>query len=168
MFAAWKLITSFIPAKLIYALVAGAVVLSIFYFGFRHYSDMVDDIAMLNADKAKLEVSVKLQKQTIQVKDEAIDKWEAAQKELIATIEAMAEVSAAATAETRKINDLFADHNLSELSKRKPGLIEKRINRGSARSDRLLYCASGGAGRDCDKQNEGAPGEAEAPKTKAH
>ena len=84
-----------------------------------------------------------------------IDKWDAAQQELIQKMEELKNVSEEANKETRRLTDVFSKHNLTKLAARKPSLIEKRINRGTVAAFRVLECASGSTDRSCSADDKG-------------
>ena len=85
---------------------------------------------------------------------DAIDEWEFAQHKLLKTIEELKKVSLESKHETRKLTDVFSKHNLGKLAARKPTLIEKRINRGTADALRMLECATGATHRSCDTKDK--------------
>lgn len=62
-------------------------------------------------------------------------------------LDSLAESSKKARGELNKLNKVFASHDLDTLARKKPGLIQNRVNSGSARALRLLECETGG---DCE------------------
>lgn len=87
-----------------------------------------DALAMVGA----LAVIDKVQKATINNQKKAIANWVEAQKQLQITLNALAENQVRATETIRRLNDVLSKHDLHALSLAKPGLIERRINRGTA------------------------------------
>lgn len=129
-------------------LLALAVVTTI-GLGYRHYTKLLSERDTLRANNAVLETSVETQQQTIDAQTAAITEWDQAMAELTARMEEMEQVQRAATAETRRLNALFSEHDFRRLSFERPGLLEPRINDGSDRAIRLLECATGAEGEDC-------------------
>ncbi len=108
-----------------------------------HYSivkgERDDAIAAVGA----LQVETQIQDQTIATLEQGIDAWVAHSEALRQTNEAMANAQVAATAEQRRLNDVLSKHDLSALSVAKPGLLERRINSGTADVLRMFECSSG-------------------------
>ena len=125
--------------------------------GYRHYTNLLSERDVLKANNAVLETSVETQQVTIDAQTTAIGEWDAALNALSARIEEMERVQHEATQETRRLNALFAEHDLRRLSFERPGLIEPRINDGSDRALRLLECATGAGGEDCPDRSRPSP-----------
>lgn len=79
-----------------------------------------------------LQIVNTVQKKTIADQDEAIDEWTEAQARMQATLDALATAQVEANTTARKLNDVLSKHDLHALSLAKPGLIEPRINAGTA------------------------------------
>jgi hypothetical protein len=118
-----------------------AVGLSVF-LGYRHYTGMVEDLADLRERKVELEGAVAQRDQAIQTYAAAVVKWQEANDTLRKRAEAAGKIAQWAQGETRRLNELLAEHDLAALARAKPGLLESRLNSGSARALRLLHCAS--------------------------
>ncbi len=140
--------------KLIIAGIVTTVLLSIVGLGYKHYTGLIEANRMLSENNAKLEISVGLQKETIAAQEGAIDEWAAAQQAMLDTAEQLREVALEAGAETRRLNDIFSKHDLGKLAHHKPGLIERRLNSGTATASRMLECATGAQGQDCPDGNQ--------------
>lgn len=139
----------FSKVKLAIAGIATLAVLAIVAAGYMHYTGLLAERDQLQADNVRLGTAVELQHDTIDAQASAIDEWQTAQAQLLARIDEMQRVTREATAETRRLNDLFSNHDLGNLARERPGLIERRIDDGSARINRLLECATGAGGADC-------------------
>lgn len=139
----------FNKVKLAIAGVLVTVVLGTLALGYRHYTGLLAERAALQADNIRLETAVETQHETIDAQAAAIDEWDQAQRALIARMEELERVQRDATAETRRLNELFSDHDLTDLARERPGLIAPRITDGAARANRLLECATGAGGADC-------------------
>lgn len=132
----------------IYGAIISAIV-TVSYLGYRHYNNLLETISVLEKNNARLEVSVQLQQDTIDTQQQAIANWESAQTALISAVHELARVNEQATAETRRLTDVFTGHDLNALALRRPGLIERRVDRGTADVLRMLECASGAERQDC-------------------
>ena len=140
---------AFSSLKLALAGVLLAGVLGTLALGYRHYTGLLAERAALQADNIRLETAVETQHRTIDAQSAAIDEWEQAQRALIARMEDLERVQREATAETRRLNELFSEHDFTDLARERPGLIAPRITDGAARANRLLECATGAGGADC-------------------
>lgn len=145
--------TSSIRLWLIGLLAAGlASIIGLAYF---HYTGLVADRARLEANQATLTLTLARSQEATAAAVEAVGEWKAASERMAQELARLAAVQAEARAEARRLNDLFSRHNLEELARAKPGLVERRVNAGTARALRLLECATGG-GHDCPDTG-GAP-----------
>lgn len=131
----------------IYGIMALAVV-TIITLGYVHYTGLVEDNARLRENEVKLLVAIETQKEATAAALGAVDAWRKSAADLGKRVDEMAEVQRSATVQTRRLNDIFAKHDLEALSLAKPRLIQRRINSGSAAVLRVLECATGG-GTDC-------------------
>lgn len=143
-----SLIWAFVKEKIgIVNLIAGLAIIAIVILAIWHYNSLINEVNTLRSDKAKLEVAVQTQKETIDAAVKTIKEWKDAQTKLIATVEQMSKVSADANKDLKKLTTIYAKHNLTELSSKRPALVEDAVNRGTADALRLLSCASGN--QDC-------------------
>ena len=115
------------------AAVAGALL-----FAFLQYSAMKKDLKTSEANVAKLEISLSVQSDTIEAQSKAIDKWEQKLKDVTETAKKLKEVREGATAESRRLNDIFRRHDMQALSLAKPDTLERLINAGTADVLRLF------------------------------
>jgi len=139
----------FTKLKFIIAGVLALATVTIIGLGYRHYTGLLETVSVLTENNTKLTTAVDLQRTTIAVQGEAIGEWQSAQGTLVARMEELQRVAHKATKETRRLNGIFARNNLTELAVRRPGLIERRINTGTARIGCLLERASGAERTDC-------------------
>lgn len=132
--------------------IAGVIVVAtvvIIGAGYNHYKGLLAERDILKANNTTLELAVETQQVTIDAQTAAITEWDAALEGLTLRIEEMQRVQHAATQETRRLNELFSEHDFRRLSFSRPGLIEPRVNAGSDRIIRLLECATEAGGADC-------------------
>lgn len=150
------LIPSGAKMAIVAALVAAAGAL------YWHYTTVVSDRNEALAKVGALEVENQVQDETITTLETRIDEWAEANKRLQEVVSEMAEAQREATAEQRRLTDVLSKHDLTALSLAKPGLLERRINSGTARIFRMFECASGG-GSDCAGGSGPAGSEAGSP-----
>lgn len=137
-------------------IIAGVATLAlglIITLAYRHYTGMQERIVTLEKSNAELQLAIEVEQSTSAAKDAAILEWQLNYEEQQLENERLAAVAQAASAEARRLNGIFAEHDLTRLTLAKPGLIERRINSGTARAFSLLECASGG---ECES-NGGDP-----------
>lgn len=89
-----------------------------------------------------LEVANSVQQATISDQEKAIDNWVAAQAKMQITLDALAAAQTEANTTARELNDVLSKRDLTALSLAKPGLIQRRINSGTANILRMFKSAS--------------------------
>jgi len=67
------------------------------------------------------------------------------------------EVRLNASAESRRLNDIFAKHDMEELSRERPDTLERLINRGTRDVFRLFERESAGNIHDPDRDTASGP-----------
>lgn len=72
------------------------------------------------------------QRTTIRDQEAAIDQWAEAQARMQKTLDDLAVAQVKANTTARKLNNVLSKHDLHALSLAKPGLIQRRINSGTA------------------------------------
>jgi len=95
-------------------------------FGYMHYRNVLSerDAALAARDQltiANAELS------------QGLESYKAQAEAASQAMSEMADTANAANDEVERLNALFREHDLETLAKKKPGLIERRINRGTAR-----------------------------------
>lgn len=123
--------------------VAAAVALS-----YRHYSGLVESNAQLTGQVATLTEDVSREKARADAFEKSIDRWDSAAKAQVKALEDLTIAQREAGAYSRELKDVLSKHDLGVLAKRKPGLIERRINDGSDRALRLLEQSTQAAATD--------------------
>ena len=116
---------------IVVGLVGGSV-----YGAYYYYKDSQNRIRILTENTAKLETAKQLQDETINIMIEDREKFAELNKDL------QGKLAAANTYKDTLIGKL-RKHNLAKLSLKKPGLVEKKINRGTKRLFRSLEVMSG-------------------------
>lgn len=113
------------------------------WLGYTHYTSLIDDIKKLEASNARLSTQVAVQHEAIKEQEKAVNEWQQAEKKLTEQMQKLQDLSTNASKELERLNEVLSKHDLTLLSKRKPSLIEKRLNSGSANALRMLECATG-------------------------
>jgi hypothetical protein len=121
----------------LYAAAAAAVIAIIGLLWWQNRS-MNEEIERLAEERGKLVLATKAQGDTIKSALRNAQEWAATMATLQETMNKATVAHAAATSEMRRLNDIFAKHDLSKLALKKPGLIERRIDAGSNASLRVL------------------------------
>lgn len=136
-----------------------AAVLIVVLVGWTVYSRITglqEDNTRLRENAVALEAALTEQRRATDTALEALDEWEAALAAYQETLEDYRREQINASAEIRRLNELFSEHDLGALALERPGLIERRVNAGSDNIGWLLECATGG-GTDCPDRGAEAP-----------
>lgn len=110
-----------------------------------HYTVVKGERDLALQKVGALEVANTVQRATIHDQEAAIGNWAEAQERMQATLDSLATAQVEANSTARRLNDVLSKHDLHALSLAKPGLIERRINSGTADVLRLFESESGGA-----------------------
>ena len=108
------------------------------YGAYYYYKDTQARIATLTENSAKLEQAANTQKQTIDVLVADAKKFRELNKELNIKLDAAHDYK-------NTLIDKLRKHDLAKLSLKKPGLVEKKINRGTKKLFERLEILSGAA-----------------------
>ena len=107
------------------------------YGAYYYYKDTQARIAILTENSAKLEQATNTQRQTIDTLVADAAKFQQLNKELNTKLEA-------ANNYKNTLIDKLRKHDLAKLSLKKPGLVEKKINRGTKKLFESFEKLSGG------------------------
>jgi hypothetical protein len=110
-------------------LVAVAVALGMFYL---HYTNVKAELNAAFAQVGALKVETEVQDATIQAQTNRLTDFVDAQAEFQATLNELTNAQVEANSTAKELNDVLSKHDLTRLSLAKPGLIERRINSGTA------------------------------------
>ncbi len=105
---------------------------------YRHYAGLVDSKAQLSAQVATLTEDVAREKSRADAYERSIDRWERAAEVQAQALEDNTTAQREAGTYARELKHVLSTHDLGALAKRKPGLIERRANDGTARAFSLL------------------------------
>ena len=117
---------------IVLGLVGGVV-----YGGYYYYKDTQARIATLTENSVKLEQATKTQKQTIETLVTDAKKFEELNRELNIKLDKANDYK-------NTLIDKLRKHDLAKLSLKKPGLVEKKINRGTKKLFESFEKLSGG------------------------
>ena len=106
------------------------------YGAWYYYKDTQERIHILTANSAKLETAKKMQDETISALIEDRERFEELNNELQENLSKANVYKDVLIGKLRK-------HNLSKLSLRKPGLVERRINNGTRKLWKSFETLSG-------------------------
>ena len=126
----------------------GVAVTAAVALSYRHYSGLVESNAQLTGQVATLKEDVSREKARANAFEKSIDRWDSAVKAQVKALEDLTTARREAGAYSRELKDVLSKHDLGALAKRKPGLIEHRINDGSDRALRLLEQSTQAAAPD--------------------
>lgn len=128
---------AYIGAAIAVALVAVVAV------SYSHYSSLVSDNARQSGEIAKLKEDVAREQGLVEGYRLTVDKWEAAAAIQAQALADFSNAQREAGVYQKALADVISKHDLGALAKRKPGLVENRVNAGSDRVNRLLESATG-------------------------
>lgn len=137
------------------------------FLAFQHYNDLLSERNMLSNKAVRLQSSINTQSQVIDMQAGAIDEWRAKEAEWTQLIEDSFKKTREAEDALRRMYALFKKHDLSFLASKKPGLIQSRINAGTANALRVLECASGATNKKCPARSTKTEKPAEATTARA-
>ena len=112
--------------KLYLAIIVIGLVGGVVYGGFYYYKDTQARIQILTENSAKLEAAKMAQDNTIKTLIEDAGKYRKLNKDLSLQLQKAHDYKNKLIGKLRK-------HDLSRLSQQKPGLVERKINRGTRR-----------------------------------
>jgi len=122
--------------KLYLLIVVVGLVGGVVYGGYYYYKDTQSRIQTLTENNAKVMAAKAAQDQTINTLIADRDKFDKLNKELHVKLDKANEYK-------NTLIDKLRKHDLAELSMKKPGLVEKKINRGTEKLFRSLENLTG-------------------------
>lgn len=123
----------------------GVALVTTIALSYRHYTGLIDDKAELTAKVGTLEQDVAREKARADAFKLTIDKWDEAAAKQAEALDRFSTAQREAGETTRKLTDVLSKHDLGALARSKPGLIQTRINAGTADAFRLLEQSTGAA-----------------------
>ena len=122
--------------KIYMLIVVVGLVGGVVYAGYYYYKDTQSRIQTLTENNAKLETAKAIQDQTIDTLIADREKFDKLNKELQVKLEKANDYK-------NTLIDKLRKHDLSKLSLKKPGLVEKKINNGTKKLFRSLENLTG-------------------------
>lgn len=138
----WSYLIGGLGNKITWKAIGLVALIALAYFTVNRVGTYIEASAVARADNAVLLEAVDGQRQAIQEMNNVVGEWRDATREYQEAVQQMAVVSEQARGESRRIQVIFADHDFAKLAREKPGLIERRVNDGTARALRMFECAT--------------------------
>ncbi len=140
------------------AMVAGLVAVAVVIGGLYWWNTILrDDLRTSEQNNAALQVALSTQQEAVNAALANAEEWEEAYNQLSLIHEELQVVEQKSSSEVRRLRDIFARHDLSALALARPGLVERRVNDGTADAlsvlqritsgDLLEAAGSGGSAR---------------------
>jgi regulator of replication initiation timing len=104
--------------------------------GYLYVNKLQKDNAVLKTNQIKLETAVQESNQVIEQQTKDL-------KKIRSTLKKVEEVNAKLQADRDALNDRLGKHDIGNLAEKKPGLVEKIINKASDSAARCMEIASG-------------------------
>lgn len=95
---------------------AGLVVVTVLGLGYRHYTGLLDEVELLSARQAQLDLALDIERETVVSLGQNLEEWKEAQDDLVQTIERMQDEAHEARAEARRLRRLFAELDFESMS----------------------------------------------------
>ena len=122
--------------KIYMLIVVVGLVGGVVYAGYYYYKDTQSRIQTLTENNAKLETAKAIQDKTIETLVADREKFDKLNKELQVRLDKANDYK-------NTLIDKLRKHDLSKLSLKKPGLVEKKINNGTKKLFRSLESLTG-------------------------
>ena len=129
-------------AKKLLVLLAVAIVVAGTWFAVNMHERTVEKLAASEAARAAQVIAQETTIASLDLQKEATARWQESAKKYQRTLDEQKRVQAMASEEGRRISATLRAHDLERLARAKPTLLERTVNRATARSIRLLNCGS--------------------------
>jgi hypothetical protein len=131
------------------------VVIAGVYFAVKMHERTVAQLAASEAARAAQVVAHETTLASLEVRKEAAARWQASAEKYQETLNVQERVREMASEESRRIEETLGDDNLERLGRAQPEVLERTVNRDTARVIRLLNCSSTPRGCDGDRGASG-------------
>ena len=128
--------------KWIIAGIVTAVAITAVGLGYKYITDLQESNRVLAANVATMEVGLETERQAVTWLKGAVAEQVERTKAFERAMARLRDKSEESERQVLKLEQTFATHNLNRLAKKKPTLIEKRINVGTAAIFRKMNAAS--------------------------
>jgi len=129
---------------------ASLAVVGTVFAGYRFITNLVNENASLAQRVGQMETAQAVQSETIATQAEALAEWEQQRADFATQLQELSDGQIEAREEAQRLREVFSSSDFVRLLDARPGLILDRVNAGTNRIGRLLECASGASGPDCD------------------
>jgi hypothetical protein len=131
--------------KVVVGLVLGVLSAAACAVLWQHYSGLIDAKVALTKQVKGLEDDVTREKARADAFEQANKRWSDASRAQAQALRDLEQAQRDAAKHSKELKDVLSQHDLGALAARKPGLIEDRINAGTARTLRVLERATEGS-----------------------
>lgn len=131
-----------LTTKVLLAGVVGLTFAVMLGLGYWHYTSLLEDRANLKVAEQELKAQKEVTRQALA----AVDEWKEFNAEVLLRLDQVNANAREARNEANKVLRTLAEHDIGKLAKERPGLVENRINAGSADAAERLRCASTAGG----------------------
>jgi len=138
-------------AKKLLIVLAVLIVIAGVWFAVKMHERTVEKLAESEAARAAQVMAHETTLASLEIQKQAAAQWQASAKKYQGTLNEQKRMQAAAAEEGRRLSETLRDHDLERLAREKPSLLERTINRGTARIIGLLNCSSTARGCDGDR-----------------
>lgn len=135
---------------------AALAVAFVIFLGYRYVVNLSAENGQLRENLGKMELALGVERGATDAAVEKVYQWKAAQEHYQAKIEKLEKIRDEANAEKRRLQSIFGRHDLAALALGKPALVERILNRGTERIQRMLTCATTPGG--CEAPGPTQPG----------
>ena len=105
-----------LKSKPMIAGIAGLGLVTILFFGYRHYTGLLDEVANLKVTQAVLEKGLDMERSAVVQLSEVVSDWELSRLELLQKVKEMQDEAHDARAETRRLHELFTEIDFAALA----------------------------------------------------
>lgn len=142
-------------SKKIFIVIGILIVIAGVWFAVKMHERTVSKLAESEAARASQEVAHETTLASLENEREAASRWKASAEQYQRTLDEQKRMQAVASEEGRRIAQTLRDHDLDRLARAKPELLERTLNRGTARIIGLLNCSSTASGCEGDRGTSG-------------
>lgn len=151
------MIASVVGSSLGRKLIGAGIIGILLWIAWAQIGSLKRSVEVLEAENEALRAATLAQSAAI---DTVVSRWEDYQVKVSATVDHIQRTSNNAQKEVRKLERIFAKHDLDRIARRRPNTVERLLNSGTARSFRMFEQATSG---DTDDSNRPATGNSANP-----
>ena len=137
-----------------------AVAASLGGVGYWYVKHLESKINTLTETNAVLKQQVDIEKKNTDLAIGMISAANARLEQFSRSIEDLRSQGERAAEDRKRLDEIFAKHDVAKISKKRPTLLQRRINAASRRASGLLECASRVSDETCDDKPRKAGGSA--------